>query len=49
MTADQRVKWWERFLVEWAALVMNDAEFDAFLDRYGFEISNDFKVVRRHG
>ena len=47
--SDVRVTWYERLLVEWAAVVMDDEDFDAFLDRYGFEISADFKVVRRHG
>lgn len=45
---DQGVRWWQRFLVEWAAFVMGREEFDAFLERYGLEISKDFKVIRRH-
>lgn len=41
-----RVSWIERLLVEWAAFVMDAAQFDAFLHKYGFEIDAGLNVVR---
>ena len=45
---DDRVKWWERFLVNWATLVMTDEGFDAFLVKYNLAISESLTLVRRH-
>lgn len=41
-----KVKWWERFLVEWAAFVMDADAFDSFLTKYGFEIDDRLQVIR---
>lgn len=43
-----KVRWWERLLVEWAAFVMTQKEFDAFLRKYGFEINARLEVVRAY-
>lgn len=41
------VRWWERFLVNWATLVMTDEGFDAFLRKYNLAISESLQLVRR--
>ena len=41
------VRWWERFLVNWAALVMTDDGFDALLRKYNLAISESLQLVRR--
>lgn len=42
-----KARWYERFLVEWAAFVMDAPQFAEFLDKYGFEINDRLEVVRR--
>ena len=46
-TEEKRAKWYERLLVEWAALVMDDRQFSAFLSKYGFVIDENLRVVRK--